>query len=114
MSSVVMYRNASSVRVGGPQLRLTRRGRLVLLFALVAVALAVLTLLGGPAESTNARYDPPTVTVVVQPGQTLWDIATDVAPDEDPRVVIEEILDLNGLTDAGSIRAGQPLYVPTS
>ncbi len=94
------------------EMRLTRLGRLVLTIALVAVALAVLMLVGSPAESTGATHHPPAVTVVVEPGQTLWDIAQEVAPDEDPRVVIADILDLNALTDAGSIRAGQPLYVP--
>lgn len=96
------------------EVRLTRLGRLVLTIALVAVALAVLMLVGSPAESTGAPHHPTAVTVVVEPGQTLWDIAQEVAPDEDPRVVIADILDLNALTDAGSIRAGQPLYVPAS
>ncbi len=96
------------------EVRLTRLGRLVLLITLVAVALAVLTLVGSPAESTDATHHPSAVTVVVEPGQTLWDIANEVAPGEDPRIVVSEILDLNALTDAGSIRAGQPLYVPAS
>jgi len=76
--------------------------------------MAVLMLVGSPAESTDATHHPSAVTVVVAPGQTLWDIANEVAPDEDPRIVISEILDLNALTDAGSIRVGQPLYVPAS
>ena len=96
------------------EVRLTRLGRLVLLITLVAVAMAVLMLVGSPAESTDATHHPSAVTVVVAPGQTLWDIANEVAPDEDPRIVISEILDLNALTDAGSIRVGQPLYVPAS
>lgn len=114
MSTAVIYRSASPVRRARrpPQLRLTRRGRLVLFLALVAVAVAVFTFLAGPAESTGTTHHPPVDTVVVEPGQTLWGIASDVAPNEDPRIVIHEILDLNALTDAGSIRAGQPLYVP--
>ena len=97
------------------EVRLTHRGRLVLLVALVGLVLAVLMLVGTPAaQSTGATHHAPAVTVVVEPGQTLWDIANDVAPHEDPRAVIAEIIDLNALSDAGSIRAGQPLYVPAS
>ncbi len=106
--------------VSGPftersEVRLTRRGRLLLFITLVALALSVLVLVGSPAaESTAATHHATATTVVVEPGQTLWDIAGEVAPDEDPRAVVAEILDLNALTDAGSIRAGQPLYVPAS
>lgn len=96
------------------QVQLTRRGRLVLFIVLVAVALAVFVLVGGPADSTGTTHHPAAVTVVVAPGQTLWDIAGEVAPNEDPRTVIAEILDLNALTDPGLIRVGQPLYVPGS
>jgi hypothetical protein len=96
------------------QLRLTRRGRLLLLAALVAAVLCVLTLVGSPAaESAATTHHMASTTVVVEPGETLWEIAGEVAPSEDPRTVVAEILDLNALTDAGSIRAGQPLYVPT-
>jgi Tfp pilus assembly protein FimV len=33
----------------------------------------------------------PSVTVVVRPGDSLWAIARRVAPDEDPRVVVDEL-----------------------
>ena len=93
--------------------RLTRRGRLVMFLGGTALALGALTWVGGPAASTGEEHHPVTDTIVVAPGQTLWDIAADVAPEQDPRVVIDDIVDLNALTDAGSVRAGQPLAVPT-
>ena len=96
-----------------PELRLTRRGRLVMFLGGTALALGALTWVGGPAASTGEEHHPVTDTIVVAPGQTLWDIAADVAPEQDPRVVIDDIVDLNALTDAGSVRAGQPLAVPT-
>jgi nucleoid-associated protein YgaU len=92
--------------------RLTRRGRLVVFAASLAVAGGAFTMLGAPAASTHTAYHPAKHRVVVQPGQTLWDIAKQVAPGQDPRVVIDEIVDLNALSSAGEIRAGQPLYVP--
>ena len=95
----------------GP-LRLTGRGRLVLLMAVLAIAFAVFTVVGGPADSAGSTYHPPAQTVVVQPGQTLWDIAQRAAPHEDTRTVVAELVELNSLPDGGALRAGQPLDVP--
>ncbi len=93
-------------------MRLTRRGRVIVLVAVIALAFGALTLLGGPAASTGGVHHSVARTVVVDPGQTLWDIASTVAPDKDPRQVIAQIVALNSLADPGSIRAGQPLYIP--
>jgi LysM repeat protein len=92
--------------------RLTRRGRLVVLGASLLALAGGWAALGSPAASTHDSYHAANHRVVVQPGQTLWDIARQVAPGEDPRVVIDQIVDLNGLSSAGQVRAGQPLYVP--
>jgi hypothetical protein len=92
--------------------RLTRRGRLVVLAASLAMLGGGVTMLGSPAASTHTTYHAAKHRVVVQPGQTLWDIAQQVSPGQDPRTVIAEIVDLNELSSAGAIRAGQPLYVP--
>jgi len=93
-------------------LRLTARGRLVAVLALLALAFAVFTFVGSPAASTATSHHATSPTVVVQPGQTLWDIAAEAAPRSDPRDVIAEIIELNDLVDPGAIRAGQPLFVP--
>jgi nucleoid-associated protein YgaU len=92
--------------------RLTRRGRLAVLAASLAIVGGGVTMLGSPAASTHDTYHAANHRVVVQPGQTLWDIAQQVAPGQDPRTVIAEIVDLNSLASSGEIRAGQPLYVP--
>lgn len=92
--------------------RLTRRGRLVIVLAVLAIAFAVFTTLGSPAVSTDTAHHAAAVQVVVEPGQTLWDIAAEVAPTQDPRDVIAEIVQLNGLASSGDIRAGQPLDIP--
>lgn len=93
-------------------LRLTARGRLVVVLALLALVLALSTFVGSPAASTAATHHSTSPTVVVQPGQTLWDIAAEASPDSDPRDVVAQIVELNDLADPGAIRAGQPLYVP--
>jgi len=95
-----------------PGTRLTRRGRLVLVATVLLLAFAAFTLLGGPAVSTGDAHHAAPHSVVVASGETLWDIAQRIAPGQDPRDVIAEIVDLNALRDAGAIRVGQKLFVP--
>jgi Tfp pilus assembly protein FimV len=51
-------------------------------------------------------------TYVVHGGDTLWSIAARLAPDRDPRPVIEAIEQANHV-DAGGLVAGQRLVVPS-
>jgi LysM repeat protein len=94
---------------------LTRRGRLVVLVALVALgavlAFVVTGLVDGTA-GTTAPSRPPTRSIVVQPGQTLWSIAREVAPSGDRRDVIARIVELNALPST-DVAAGTRLAVPT-
>ena len=105
-----------SPSVGAPRpgvLRLTRRGRLVVVVLFLAALFAGGVLFG----STSTRATPeagPTQAyeyVLVQPGQTLWGIAKEVAPQDDPRATIEAIRRLNALPDGG-IQAGQRIALP--
>jgi LysM repeat protein len=92
-----------------PAIRLTRRGRLVVIvLALLLAALAVV--LAAPA---GQAADPagPAPTVVVKPGDTLWTIAARYAPGGDPFAAIDEIRRLNGLPDY-TIQPGQRLVLP--
>jgi hypothetical protein len=65
--------------------------------------------LAGDEFRAGAQYE----YVVVEPGQTLWQIAVAAAPDVDPRVTIMRIQDLNGLSDA-AVAAGQRIALPPS
>lgn len=100
-----------------PALRLTRRGRLVLIgLPLMLGAAVLLTLIGfftAPALASSGPGLGPgrTVAVAVAPGQTLWDVAVLAAPDRHPHDVIAEIQQLNNLPDS-VVRAGQRLFVP--
>ena len=71
---------------------------------LVAAALLTVSLLSGPAPRHM-------VDVIVGPGDTLWSIATANAPDRDPRAVISEIEQLNGL-EGDVLHVGVVLRVP--
>lgn len=102
-----------------PPLRLTRRGRVVLigipLVLLAALLLSLAGFLNAPAKAADSTADlslTPTVSVTVQAGESLWAIAGAVAPARDPRDVIADIVQLNNLS-GGSVVPGQQLFVPT-
>ena len=103
---------ARSVR---PAARITRRGRLVLLGLVVALAFAVISLgqVAAQAGSTDPAGDagPVSSTWVVQPGETLWVIAERLDPDADPRETVARIVAMNDLPSS-SVVAGQELVVP--
>ncbi|CAN5299105.1 hypothetical protein BH11ACT1_BH11ACT1_20320 [soil metagenome] len=100
---------ARAARTG--ELRLTRRGRWVL--AVVASVVAIGTgIAGGQAVAAGPTQALEVVGYTVQPGDTLWRIAADVAvPGEDVRDVIVELQDLNALPRA-ELTAGQHLVLP--
>src|SRR5690349_6916390 len=67
------------VRAARPQVRLTRRGRLVVFaFALLAV-LAAGVMIASASAAGNHAGTPDVHVVTVHPGDTLWDIAGDAA-----------------------------------
>ena len=92
-----------------PEYRLTRRGRLVVLFAGVFVLLAIGVAFAG--VSLASEEPQPTETIVVAPGDTLWDIASDLSEDGDVREMIRHIEQLNSL-DTVALAVGQRLSVP--
>ena len=103
----------------GP-LRLTRRGRIVLIGApLVLLAVVLLSLSGffnSPAKASDSAAGlavTPAVTVTVQPGQSLWAIAGTVAPDRDARDVVADIVQLNNL-GAGSGLSDNGRHLPST
>ncbi|MGH3739787.1 MAG: LysM peptidoglycan-binding domain-containing protein [Micromonosporaceae bacterium] len=49
--------------------------------------------------------------VVVRPGDTLWSVARQHEPSEDPLATIEEIRELNDLPDY-TVHPGQTLLLP--
>lgn len=75
-----------------------RRRRLLVLGAALVLAALVL------AAVSSLQLAPPsfdgepaaTVTYVVEPGDTVWSIAAALAPDADPRPLVDEIVEANG------------------
>jgi Tfp pilus assembly protein FimV len=60
-----------------------------------------------PASSSTAAGAP--TTVVVRPGDTLWSIATRLAPDDDPRPLVDALTDARGTT---ALQPGERIRVP--
>lgn len=89
--------------------RLTRLGRVVTAVLLVAALCAAFVV----GRTTSAAGDVPAAnrTVVVQPGDTLWALATRIDAQADPRVTVVRLEQLNHLGTA-AVRAGQILRLP--
>jgi LysM domain len=105
---------------GRGHVRLTRRGRIVVAAALTALSLLVVMLawmaVAARAQAADGGLPPGAVyrnltSVVVHPGQSLWSIASRAEPTADPRLVMQQIIDLNALHGT-SIEPGQHLWVP--
>jgi len=84
------------------------------------VLLVALLALGGRALLGGSSADVPTmapvsaVTVVVQPGQTLWDIADVHTPaGVAPGTYVRQLAELNGVTN-GALDAWQVLRLPAA
>ena len=98
-----------------PQVHLTRRGRTLVLLALVAVLFAAFSLGRANSQAAPTAGEAPVSAeqITVQPGESLWAVARRIAPQNDPREVIGQIRRLNRLQDS-QLQAGQQLLLPVS
>jgi len=100
-------------------LKLTKRGRTVFttLAALpLVVAAFVFALNGGAASASLESSVQPGVEytyVTIAAGQSLWALAEEIAPTADPRDVVNDILEFNGMSSA-ELFPGQRLALPTA
>jgi hypothetical protein len=124
MSSITVHMSAarpvrtaaSAAERGRSHLRLTRRGRAVLA-ALATAPLAAAALWFGlssglaAADGSSAARAAGFEQVTVAPGQSLWQIAETIAPHDDPRDVVDALVDMNGL-QSSVVTPGETLTVP--
>jgi LysM repeat protein len=89
--------------------RLTRRGRAVVLSGLLVITAALAVLTAAAGQAADPQGPPPTT--VVEQGDTLWSIAERHAPRRDRFGTVDEIRRLNKL-DGYEIRTGQQLVLP--
>lgn len=114
---------AGGARVAGPlhattrgrRLRLTVRGRRVLAaLVLLPIGLVVGGVAAQPAfAAMSAPWAAPAAldTVTVGAGDTLWQIASDIAVDRDVRDIVADLRQLNAL-DSAQVEPGQVLLLP--
>lgn len=84
----------------------------VLGVVLLAAIIGVLASVWSPTAAAGEGGEPvSTVTVVVDEGDSLWSLVSDRAYDRDPRIVLDEVRTLNGLS-SGVVHPGQSLELP--
>jgi nucleoid-associated protein YgaU len=106
-------RHAASGRPPAARLRLTRRARRLATVLALAAGVALGSWVG-PLVSGGGASDlrlAGGTSVVVEPGDTLWSIASSLDGDSDVRTLIDEIQELNGL-DGAELVPGQKLQLP--
>ena len=102
---------AQSVRRAEPPLRLTRRGRAVVLGLLVVIASVASAVLFTTASRASGDPVTPPPTITVRSGDTLWDIAAAASSRGDGWARVDEIRRLNHL-GSGDLQPGQILVLP--
>ena len=105
-----------STTTSAPAVRLTRRGRTVLVLLLAALLLAAFSLGSQATQASDVAVDSATVQLeqtTVQPGESLWSVAQRIAPDNDPREVVAQIQRLNDLSGS-QLQVGQHLLLPAA
>jgi LysM repeat protein len=108
--AVVAGGRAHAVHDG--RVRLTRRGRLVVVLAVLALLVVGFSATGHVAsQAASSAGVQHARTVTVAPGESLWALAERIAPHADPRLVVDRIIQINHLAGA-RILAGQQLVVP--
>ncbi len=96
-----------------PPVRLTRRGRLAMFLSTLLMLGVLGIILGSTTVATDEPGAPvPATMVVVEPGQTLWDLAAKANPNGDIRTTVDDIMRLNSIESAGGLQAGDTIAVP--
>ena len=99
------------VRAIEPSVRLTKRGRVVVLIFLALVASLASAVLFTTASHADGPAPGPAPTIVVQPDDTLWGIASREIPKRNNQDGVDELRRLNGLRTP-DLQPGQVLTLP--
>ena len=111
-SKVLDFQGFQANPSGG--ITLNRRGRLARTLVVLSLAIVVASVAGGKAgASTSSHASAPHsyVTVTVAPGDTVWSLASRVAPQGDAGALVASIIEINELGN-GDVEAGQKIRIP--
>jgi LysM repeat protein len=98
--------SSTPLRADRPSRPLTRRARLSAIVCTVVVMFGGYGVANAASESANAKH-----TYVVQPGDTLWQIARSVRPSGDIRPLVADLAKQHGGSD---INVGDVITLPES
>ncbi len=110
----VRFRTGTAVPAAVRAVRLTRRGRVVaagaaaLAIGALSMTLATAAQASHAGQATPGRY---AAKVEVRAGESLWSLAESYDPDADPRLVVQQIQQLNSMA-GDQVRPGEVLWVP--
>lgn len=113
-SPVVASRPAAEAPEATGRIRLTRRGRVVFTSLAAAPLIVVAAWLGVnalPAVATSSSSSVVFEYATIESGQSLWQLASSIAPEADPRDVIADVMRLNQL-DSSTVSPGQRIAIP--
>jgi Tfp pilus assembly protein FimV len=110
-NAMVSHMVSQDVRRLDPPLRLTRRGRAAVLVLLVLAASLASAVLFTTASRADNPPSGPAPTIVVQRGDTLWEIAARTLPRRNNQDAVAELRDLNHLAGY-TIQPGEVLTLP--
>lgn len=110
MSTMTLQPAVRRQSVAAPSSRLTRRGQLVVVALGFLLVLAFGLVFAGGSIATPDKEA--TESIVVGPGDTLWEIASDLTDGSDVRAMMAHIQKLNALDSVG-LASGQHLRVPS-
>ena len=77
----------------------------------VTIGIVIVAVMIGLALQPQPTHE--LVEVVIQPGDTLWSLATTHYPGKDPREVVYIMREANGGLDPGAIRPGDVVLIPS-
>jgi LysM repeat protein len=97
------------------RITLNRRGKLARTLVVLSLAIVAASVAGGQAgadtsKSTVAAADS-FITVTVAPGDTVWSLASRVAPQGQAGALVSAIIEINSL-GSGDVIAGQKIRIP--
>lgn len=98
--------------VASRAVRLTRRGRLTVTVLTLLCSILFLAVAAAQGGSAGGSLSDAPATVVVGSGDTLWQIAQEIAPADNPAEVVRALQAANDL-GRQPLRPGQVLRVPT-
>lgn len=114
----IMKGNGYTSTVNQRRRKTVHRQKRMLALAFICLAIVAASLCFSFIVNADSAEEPHTykyyTDVVVEPGQSLWDIALEYMSEEydSPKEYIREVKEINSILDADQIYSGQRIVVP--